>query len=238
MSDYLKVVNLTVSYGHVAALRGVSLSCGERQVITLIGSNGAGKTTALRAMTGLSPIASGEIWFDGARIDRLGTDEIVARGVSMVPEGRRIFPFMTVRDNLLMGAYARKDRRAVPVDLDRVFDRFPWLKERRGQLAGSLSGGEQQMVAIGRALMSRPRLLLLDEPSLGLAPTVVREIARFIVSLNRDDGVSIVLVEQNSRMALKVSSAAYVLKTGRVALSGDSRALQDDEKIRRAYLGG
>jgi branched-chain amino acid transport system ATP-binding protein len=238
MTDYLTITNLAVSYGHVLALRGISLSAGHGQVIALIGSNGAGKTTTLRAMTGLSRVSSGEIWFDGARIDNLRTDQIVARGVAMVPEGRRIFPFMTVLDNLLMGSFGRKDRKAIPGDIEKMFARFPRLKERRKQQAGSLSGGEQQMVAIGRALMARPRLLLLDEPSLGLAPMVVRDIARIITSVNREDSVSIVLVEQNSRMALKASSMAYVLETGRVKLSGSSKDLEDDDEIRRAYLGG
>jgi branched-chain amino acid transport system ATP-binding protein len=238
MTDYLTITNLAVSYGHVLALRGISLSAGHGQVIALIGSNGAGKTTTLRAMTGLSRVSSGEIWFDGARIDNLRTDQIVARGVAMVPEGRRIFPFMTVLDNLLMGSFGRKDRKAIPGDIEKMFARFPRLKERRKQQAGSLSGGEQQMVAIGRALMARPRLLLLDEPSLGLAPMVVRDIARIITSVNREDSVSIVLVEQNSRMALKASSMAYVLETGRVKLSGPSKDLEDDDEIRRAYLGG
>jgi branched-chain amino acid transport system ATP-binding protein len=238
MSSVLQINDLAVNYGHVSALRGISLTAEQGQVIALIGSNGAGKTTTLRAVTGLARIAGGEIRFNGERIDRLGTNQIVARGVAMVPEGRRIFPYMTVLDNLLMGAYGRIDRRAIPDDIEKMFARFPRLKERQKQQAGSLSGGEQQMVAIGRALMSRPRLLLLDEPSLGLAPKVVRDIARIIASVNREDGVGIVLVEQNSRMALKVSSMAYVLEGGRVRLSGPSKDLGENDEVRRAYLGG
>jgi len=207
-------------------------------VIAIIGANGAGKTTTLRAVTGLAPVASGEIWFDGHRIDRLRPDRIVGLGISMVPEGRHVFPFMSVGDNLLMGAFARRDRRAIEQDVERVFARFPRLKERRRQQAGTLSGGEQQMLAIGRALMARPKLLLMDEPSLGLAPNLVREIARAILAINREEKVAVVLVEQNSRMALKVSTRAYVLETGQVALEGRSADLLNNEQVRRLYLGG
>lgn len=238
MSAYFRIQDLTVAYDKVRAVKGVSLSAEKGQIISLIGANGAGKTSILRAVSGLTHPRSGEIWFDGERLDGKGPDQIVARGLSMVPEGRRIFPYMSVRDNLLMGAYRRKDRAGIAADLDGIFTRFPRLKERIRQQAGSLSGGEQQMVAIGRALMSRPRLLLLDEPSLGIAPIIVREIARFITSINRDDGVGIVLVEQNSRMALKLSTHCYVLETGRIALSGPSPELVANDDVRRAYLGG
>lgn len=235
---YFSINNLFVSYGQVKAVEGISLEVDEGEIVSLIGANGAGKSTTLRAITGLTPLESGTIEFNGARLDGRGTDEIVGRGIAMVPEGRRIFPYMSVRDNLLMGAYRRKNKAEVASDMDGVFTRFPRLKERAKQQGGSLSGGEQQMVAIGRAMMTKPRLLLLDEPSLGIAPIIVREIALFITSINREQGVSIILVEQNSRMALRLSSRAYVLENGRVALSGSSRALADNDEVRRAYLGG
>jgi branched-chain amino acid transport system ATP-binding protein len=227
-----------VRYDKVAALRGISITLAEGEVVALIGANGAGKTTTLRAITGLARPSAGEIWFAGNRIDHLKPHEIVARGVAMVPEGRHVYPFMSVRDNLLMGAYLRSDRAAIRADMERLFARFPRLKERISQQAGSLSGGEQQMVAIGRALMTRPKLLLLDEPSLGLAPMMVREIARAIVAINRNEGVSVFLVEQNSRMALKLSSRCYVLETGRIALAGRSDELARDDHVKQLYLGG
>jgi branched-chain amino acid transport system ATP-binding protein len=222
----------------VRAISDISVELAERDVVALIGANGAGKTTTLRAITGLARISSGEIWFEGQRIDGEAPDRLVKRGIAMVPEGRHVFPFMTVRDNLLMGAFLRPDGRAIRSDLERTFERFPRLRERHRQAAGTLSGGEQQMVAIGRALMARPKLLLMDEPSLGLAPLVMREIARSIRTINREDRVSVILVEQNSRMALRISSHAYALETGRIALSGRSQDLADDEEIRRLYLGG
>ncbi len=235
---YFTVRNVSVYYDKVRAVSDISLVMDAGEVIAIIGANGAGKTTTLRAVTGLAPVASGEIWFDGHRIDRLRPDRIVGLGISMVPEGRHVFPFMSVGDNLLMGAFARRDRRAIEQDVERVFARFPRLKERRRQQAGTLSGGEQQMLAIGRALMARPKLLLMDEPSLGLAPNLVREIARAILAINREEKVAVVLVEQNSRMALKVSTRAYVLETGQVALEGRSADLLNNEQVRRLYLGG
>jgi len=235
---YFAVRNVSVYYDKVRAVSDISLVMDAGDVIAIIGANGAGKTTTLRAVTGLAPVASGEIWFDGHRIDRLRPDRIVGLGISMVPEGRHVFPFMSVGDNLLMGAFARRDRRAIEQDIERVFARFPRLKERRRQQAGTLSGGEQQMLAIGRALMARPKLLLMDEPSLGLAPHLVREIARAILAVNREEKVAVVLVEQNSRMALKVSTRAYVLETGQVALEGRSADLLNNEQVRRLYLGG
>ena len=235
---YFTVRNVSVYYDKVRAVSDISLVMDAGDVIAIIGANGAGKTTTLRAVTGLAPVASGEIWFDGHRIDRLRPDRIVGLGISMVPEGRHVFPFMSVGDNLLMGAFARRDRRAIEQDVERVFARFPRLKERRRQQAGTLSGGEQQMLAIGRALMARPKLLLMDEPSLGLAPHLVREIARAILAVNREEKVAVVLVEQNSRMALKVSTRAYVLETGQVALEGRSADLLNNEQVRRLYLGG
>ena len=191
----------------------------------------------LRAITGLARRAAGEIYLAGERIDGLRPAQIVARGVAMVPEGRRVYPHMDVRDNLLMGAYLRRDQAAIRADLEGCFERFPRLRERIRQQAGTLSGGEQQMVAIGRALMARPKLLLLDEPSLGLAPLLVRDIARTIVSLNQE-GLSVILVEQNSRMALRVSQRGYVLETGEVKLSGASADLLNNDEVRRLYLGG
>ena len=238
MTVALEARNLTVSYDRAPALRGVSISIGAGEIIALVGANGAGKTTTLRAITGLKSAQAGEIWFEGERIDGLSPPQIVARGVVMVPEGRHVYPFMSVRDNLLMGAYLRRDARAIRDDLDRMFGRFPRLKERRGQQAGTLSGGEQEMLVVARALMARPKLLLLDEPSLGLAPMMATEIARLIVAVNRDDQVGVVLVEQNSRLALKISRRAYVLETGEVRLSGLSSDLLGDDAIRQAYLGG
>ena len=235
---YFAVRNLSVRYEKVQALENVSLEMEHGEIVALIGANGAGKTTTLRAITGLKPPAEGEIWFEDQRIDQLSPTEICARGVAMVPEGRHVYPYMSVKDNLLMGAYLRKDKAAVREDLEKVFIRFPRLKERIGQQAGTLSGGEQEMLVVGRALMARPKLLLLDEPSLGLAPMVVRDIANLITTVNREDKVSVILVEQNSRMALKVSKHAYVLETGRVGLSGRSAELMDNDDIRRLYLGG
>jgi branched-chain amino acid transport system ATP-binding protein len=237
VSTYLSVQGIDVYYDKVRALADVSLHLNQREIVALIGANGAGKTTTLRAMTGLTRIAAGEIRFDGRRIDGLRPDQIAALGIAMVPEGRHVYRFMTVKDNLLMGAFLRRDKAGVRHDLERAFARFPRLKERIGQPAGTLSGGEQQMVAIGRALMARPKLLLMDEPSLGLAPQLIREIARSIRTINREDGVSVVLVEQNSRMALKVSQRAYALATGGIALEGPSADLIENQEVRNLYLG-
>ena len=238
MSVYFEARDLVVRYDRVSAVRGVSISLRHGEVVALVGANGAGKTSILRAITGLSRPSGGEIWFDGHRLDGQNIDKIVTRGVVMVPEGRRIFPYMNVRDNLLMGAHRRRGGGEIRADLDRVFHRFPVLRERQRQQGGSLSGGEQQMVSMGRALMARPKLLLLDEPSLGLAPMMVREIARAITAINSDDGVSVILVEQNSRMALKISHRAYVLETGSVALAGPSDELMGNDHVRKVYLGG
>ncbi|MDX6750435.1 ABC transporter ATP-binding protein [Geminicoccaceae bacterium 1502E] len=235
---YFACRDLSVRYDKVQALDGVSLELEQGEIVALIGANGAGKTTTLRAITGLVRPSGGEITFDGERIDRLPPAQIVARGIAMVPEGRRIYPYMSVKDNLLMGAYLRRDKAGIARDLERIFERFPRVKERLGQQGGTLSGGEQEMVVVGRALMARPKLLLLDEPSLGLAPMVVREIARLIGDINREDKVTIILVEQNSRMALRVSRRAYVLETGRVGLHGPSAELAGDDHVRRLYLGG
>ncbi|HMR33482.1 MAG TPA: ABC transporter ATP-binding protein [Geminicoccaceae bacterium] len=234
---YFEARHLTVRYDRVRAIGDVNIGFDAGEIVSLIGANGAGKSTSLRAITGLAKLAEGEIWFDGRRIDRLPAARRVAMGIAMVPEGRRVFPLMTVRDNLLMGAYTRRDG-AVKRDLERILDRFPRLRERLKQPAGTLSGGEQEMLVIGRALMSKPRLLLLDEPSLGLAPLIVRDIARLVTEINREEGTSIVLVEQNSRMALRISQYAYVLETGRIGLEGTSQELLNDNKVKQLYLGG
>ena len=235
---YFELKNISVHYDKVQALENVTLHVEQGEIVALIGANGAGKTSTLRAITALARPSSGEILFGGKRIDRLEPAAVVALGISMVPEGRHVYPFMSVKDNLLMGAYLRKDKAEIKQDLDRIFTRFPRVKERLKQQAGSLSGGEQQMVVISRALMARPKLLLLDEPSLGLAPMVVRDIARAVVEINRDQGISVILVEQNSRMALKISNRAYALETGRIALAGKSADLMNDDHIRKLYLGG
>jgi branched-chain amino acid transport system ATP-binding protein len=238
VSDYFSVRGVDVHYDKVNALAGASIALAQGEIVAVIGANGAGKTTTLRAITGLVRPSTGEIHFDGRRIDGLRPDQIAALGIAMVPEGRHVYPFMHVRDNLLMGAFLRRDKAGIRADLERTYERFPRLRERHRQQASTLSGGEQQMVALGRALMARPKLLLLDEPSLGLAPQVVREIARSILTINRDDRVSIVLVEQNSRMALKLSKRAYVLETGRIALEGRSADLMEDATVKTLYLGG
>jgi branched-chain amino acid transport system ATP-binding protein len=232
----LEMRGAEVRHGKVTALRGVSLSVPEGGVVTIIGANGAGKTTCLRAISGLAPLTGGEIRFRGARIDGLAPDKIVALGVAHVPEGRRVFPELTVEENLRTGAFLRRDRDAVARDLSRVFDRFPRMKERRRQLAKTLSGGEQQMLAIGRALMARPRLLLMDEPSMGLAPVIVEEIARIVEEIAAE-GVPVVLVEQNAELALGLADYAYVLETGRLTLEGRAKDLHDHEHVRAAYLG-
>ena len=237
-SKLLHFQDVELYYDRVYALRGVSLDLAEGETIALIGANGAGKSSILRAITGLSRIDSGSISFRGKRIDHRDTAGIVEMGIIMVPEGRRVFPYMTVKDNLLMGAFTRKDKVEIRQSLESVLERFPRLRERYRQIAGTLSGGEQQMLVIGRALMARPQLLLLDEPSLGIAPKLVQDIARSIIRINRDDGVSVLLVEQNSRMALSISHRAYALATGNVVVSGDSQKLLNDTRIKDAYLGG
>jgi len=238
MAKLLTCRDVELYYDHVQALKGISLEIDEGETVALIGANGAGKSSILRAITGLKRIWSGEIHYQGGRIDRCKPDEIVKMGIVMVPEGRRVFPYMSVKDNLLMGAFTRTDRAGVGMSLDMVLNRFPRLKERYSQSAGTMSGGEQQMLVIGRALMAKPRLLLLDEPSLGIAPKLVQDIARSIVAINRDERVSVLLVEQNSRMALRISHRAYALTTGRIALTGQSAEMLNDERIRHLYLGG
>ncbi len=232
----LEVKELHVHYGVIHALKGISFSVQQGEIVTLIGANGAGKTTTLRTISGLNQKTSGSIVFRGQDISRLAPHKIVAQGVGQVPEGRRVFPQLTVEDNLGLGAYLRKNKKEIQRDLNRVFELFPRLKERRRQTAGSLSGGEQQMLAMGRGLMSRPAVLLLDEPSMGLAPMLVREIFSIIQEIN-EGGTTILLVEQNAHLSLEISSRAYVLETGTVALDGSSKELLQDPRIRQAYLG-
>ena len=233
----LKIDNLHVSYGGIRALQGVSLEVPDGKIVTLIGANGAGKSTTLRTVSGLLKPKSGKISFLGKDIAGKAAHEIVREGISQVPEGRRIFAEMSVLENLEMGAFIRKDSDGIREDMEMVFRRFPRLEERKDQLAGTLSGGEQQMLAMGRALMSRPKLLLLDEPSMGLAPLLIREIFSIIEDINRA-GTTILLVEQNANMALSIADRAYVLETGRITLSGDGEKLAASEDVRKAYLGG
>ncbi len=232
----LEVKNVTIQYGKITAINDVSLDVEKGEIVTLIGGNGAGKTTTLRAVCGMRQPVTGEIWFEGQRIDGLPVQKIVQLGVSHAPEGRRLFDYMTVKDTLLAGAFLQKNKNEIQRSLDRVYGHFPKLKERSRQVACTLSGGEQQMLTIGRALMANPMLLLLDEPSLGLAPLLTQEIFTIIEDINRS-GVTIVLVEQNSRMALKVAHRAFVLEVGRIVLTGEASRLLDDTRIKAAYLG-
>jgi branched-chain amino acid transport system ATP-binding protein len=231
----LEVEDIHTFYGAIEALRGVSLKVEEGEVVTIIGSNGAGKSTTLRSISGLTPARAGKVMFEGQDITRVPAHEIVDHGIALAPEGRHCFARMTVRENLDLGAYRRRDGE-IDEDLERVFDLFPRLKERERQKAGTMSGGEQQMLAIGRALMARPKLLMLDEPSMGIAPILVQRIYETIVEINRQ-GVSILLVEQNANYALDVSKRGYVLETGEVALSNESEQLRNDPAVQRAYLG-
>ena len=232
----LEVRDATVHYHKVAALRGVSLDVPDGSVVTIIGANGAGKSTLLRAISGLESLSEGEIRFSGRRIDGTLPEKVVALGIAQVPEGRRVFPDLTVQENLNTGAYLRRDREQVSRDLDGVFEHFPRLRERRRQWAKTLSGGEQQMLAIGRALMSNPKLLLLDEPTMGLSPVLVQEMARIIAEIH-ERGVPVVLVEQNAELALRLADYAYVLEIGSVALHGPASELHENDHVRRAYLG-
>lgn len=232
----LNLKDIFVHYQKVAALQGISLEVEEKKLVTLIGSNGAGKSTTLRSISGLVRPSAGEILFDGKKINSLSADKILKMGIAHVPEGRRVFPGLTARENLYLGAYVRSEKNEIQRDMDEVFTHFPILKTRSKQVAKTMSGGEQQMLAIGRALMSKPRLLMLDEPSLGLAPLVVQEIAEILVDINKK-GVSVVLVEQNAELALKLAHYGYVLETGRIALHGEAEGLMDNEHVRKAYLG-
>ena len=233
----LKIDNIDVYYGAIHALKGISLEVNEGEIVTLIGANGAGKSTTLRTISGLLKPKTGSITILGQSIAGVRAHEIVKKGISQVPEGRRVFAEMTVMENLDLGAFVRKDKAGIQQDLKHVFELFPRLEERKNQSAGTLSGGEQQMLAMGRALMSRPKLLLLDEPSMGLAPLLIKEIFNIIVDINKS-GTTVLLVEQNANMALSIANRAYVLETGRITLSGKAQDLAASEDVRKAYLGG
>jgi branched-chain amino acid transport system ATP-binding protein len=233
----LNVKDITVHYKKVDAIRNISIEVEEGEIVTLIGSNGAGKTTTLRTISGLSHPTTGEIWFEDQRIDKKPPEKINKIGIAQVPENRRVFPYMTVAENLEMGAFLRKDEEGMNRDLEGVFKHFPILRSRQKQMAGTMSGGEQQMLAMGRALMSNPKLLLLDEPSLGLSPIMCLEIAKIIRDIH-SGGRTIVLVEQNARLALALAQKGYVLETGNIVLQGNAKELRDNQKVKNAYLGG
>ena len=232
----LELKNVHTYYGNIHALKGISITVGKGEIVTLIGSNGAGKSTTLRTISGILQPRQGEVILEGQRIDRVPAHKIVERGVLQSPEGRRIFPRLTVRDNLLMGAFTRNDKAEIDKDLERVLGLFPRLRERAVQKGGTLSGGEQQMLAIGRAMMGRPRVLLLDEPSMGLAPVLVEQIFNIIKEIN-SQGTTILLVEQNALMALGIANRGYVLQTGQIVLADDAKALSENETVQKAYLG-
>ena len=233
----LSIDNINVYYGAIHALKGISVEVNEGEIVTLIGANGAGKSTILRTISGILKPKTGKIIFEGKEIAGMAAQDIVKLSISQVPEGRRVFANMTVLENLELGAYIRNDKKGIKEDIEKIFDRFPQLTQRRSQLAGTMSGGEQQMLAMGRALMSRPRLLLLDEPSMGLAPLLVKEIFSIIKEINAS-GTTVLLVEQNAHMALSIASRAYVLETGRITLAGDAKELAASEAVQKAYLGG
>lgn len=237
MESMLSVKNLEVYYGAIHAIKGISFDVKEGEIVTLIGANGAGKTTTLHSISGLIKPKSGEITFCGQNLCSTDAHRIIRLGLAQVPEGRRIFAKMTVQENLEMGAFIRKDREKIDEDFERVFQRLPRLKERRKQMAGTLSGGEQQMLAIGRALMCNPRMLLLDEPSMGLSPLLVGEIFNIITSVNQS-GTTILLVEQNAKKALEIANRAYVLETGSIVMQGEADQLANNERVKKAYLGG
>jgi len=233
----LKIDNINTFYGKIQALKNVSIEVSEGEIITLIGANGAGKSTTLMSISGIVPARTGKIYFEGQEISSLEPDQIVGLGISQVPEGRRIFPNLTVRENLDLGAFLRKDKAAIHNDLDMVFELFPILAQRRHQAGGTLSGGEQQMLAISRAIMGRPRLLLLDEPSLGLAPLIVQQIFEIITQINQENKTTIFLVEQNAYLALKIAHRGYVMETGTVTLTDTGANLMQNEEVKNAYLG-
>jgi branched-chain amino acid transport system ATP-binding protein len=232
----LKVRDLVVAYGGIEALKGISLDVPDGKIVTLIGANGAGKSTLLRSIIGLVKVKSGSVEYNGDTLTGLNSQQIVSKGLTLVPEGRRVFPNLTVLENLRIGAYMRKDEDGIAADIKRIYEIFPRLEERNWQMAGTLSGGEQQMLALGRALMSRPKLMMMDEPSLGLAPLVIKEIFNIIRSIN-ENGTTVLLVEQNANMALKVAHHAYVLETGRIMMEGSGKELLENEEIKEAYLG-
>ena len=232
----LQIKNLSVSYGAIEAVKKLSLTVNDGEIVSLIGANGAGKTTTLHTITGLTPAVSGEVLFNGVDLLKTPNNKIVTLGMAHIPEGRHVFTRMSVQENLEMGAFSLKDRSYMADDLAMVFDMFPRLKERRNQKAGTLSGGEQQMLAMGRALMSHPNTILMDEPSMGLSPKLVKEIFAIIRKLH-DQGITVLLVEQNANMALSIADRAYVLETGRITMEGDAKELMDNEQVRKAYLG-
>lgn len=232
----LEIENLEVNYGMIKALKGVSFEVNKGEIIALIGANGAGKTTTLHAISGILPSASGKIIYNGQNITKTPAHKIVKLGISQVPEGRRVFSQLSVFENLLMGAYTRKDKSEINEDLEKIYERFPRLEERKNQIAGTLSGGEQQMLAMGRALMSKPEIILLDEPSMGLSPIFVSEIFDIIKALN-EGGTTVLLVEQNAKKALSIADRAYVLETGNVVLSGKAESIMNDDTVKKAYLG-
>ena len=232
----LELKALKVAYGGIQAVKGIDLSVAQGELVCLIGANGAGKTTTLKGITGLQPVKSGKIHYAGDDITGKPAFQLVRKGLSMVPEGRGVFGALTIEENLAMGAYTRADRAQIRSDIERVFSLFPRLKERRKQTAGTLSGGEQQMLAMGRALMSRPKLLLLDEPSMGLAPLMVQKVFETVIAISKE-GVTILLIEQNARLALEVSSRGYVMESGEITLHGEAKQLLSDPKVREAYLG-
>ncbi len=232
----LEVKDLQVYYGMIQAIKGVSFKVNEGEIIALIGANGAGKTTILHTITGLIPPKHGEMYYEGTDLKKIPAHKIVSMGLAHVPEGRRVFSQLTVYENLLMGAYTRSDKNETENTLQQVFKRFPRLEERKGQMAGTLSGGEQQMLAMGRALMSKPRIILMDEPSMGLSPILVEEVFDIIQSINKS-GTTVLLVEQNAKKALSIAHRAYVLETGNIVLEGDAKELMNDESVKKAYLG-
>ncbi|MGI6405887.1 MAG: ABC transporter ATP-binding protein [Syntrophaceticus sp.] len=237
VAKMLELDDLHVHYGAIWALKGINLTVGKGEIVSLIGANGAGKSTTLRAISGIVKTSSGRLSFQGEDLTKVPSHDIVKKGIAQVPEGRRVFANLSVYENLEMGAYTRNDTKGIKQDLEGVLDRFPRLRERISQVAGTLSGGEQQMLAIGRALMTRPKLMLLDEPSMGLAPLLVKEIFSIIEEINKD-GTTILLVEQNARMALQIAHRAYVLETGRIVLDGPAQELATQEDVKKAYLGG
>ncbi len=232
----LELKALKVAYGGIQAVKGIDLEVAQGELVCLIGANGAGKTTTLKGITGLQPVKSGKIHYAGADITGKPAFQLVRKGLSMVPEGRGVFGALSIEENLAMGAYTRNDRQLIKADIERVFALFPRLKERRKQTAGTLSGGEQQMLAMGRAMMSRPKLLLLDEPSMGLAPLMVQKVFETVMAISKE-GVTILLIEQNARLALEVSSRGYVMESGEITLHGEAKQLLSDPKVRGAYLG-
>ncbi len=232
----LEVKDLRVNYGGIEALKGISFEVNEGEIVTLIGANGAGKSTTLKAISGLVPMAGGSIVYNGEAISGFDSQKIVQRGISLVPEGRRVFPNLTVLENLKVGAYLRTDKEGIEADVEYIYQLFPRLKERHWQMAGTLSGGEQQMLAVGRGLMARPKVMMMDEPSLGLAPLIVRDIFNIIQRINAD-GVTVLLIEQNANAALKIANRGYVLQTGHMTLTGSGQELLNDESVREAYLG-